>query len=175
MRFVYCLGYGENELLSKGKTDKKNTGTPQYWKIFSACIAENGNNLGFYKILKTGTKSFIVRLHNKVKILRKLKKKGVWLLDASIVGLYGSGKKDPRIIEKALDICWRNYIKDTILEANPKHIIVIGKGVEETLYNKLQKIDCARTVIRQPQGDRRSSQEQSEKYKICQSICAKFS
>lgn len=172
VRFVYCLGYGENDLLNR--RIKKNPGTWQFWKIFSSCVSEDEDNLGFHKVLKTGTRSFIARLHNKVKVLKKLKKKGIWLLDASIVGVYGSGEKNPRTIKKILDICWKNHIKDTILEASPKHIIVIGKGVEKTLYNKLQKIDCARTVIRQPQGDR-SSQEQLEKYKICQSISVKLS
>jgi hypothetical protein len=99
VRFVYCLGYGENELLTRKKAGWKNTGTPQYWKIFSACIAEDENNLKFHKILRTATRPFFVRLHNKVKTLQKLKNKGIWLLDASIVGLYGSGKKDHRTME----------------------------------------------------------------------------
>lgn len=30
VRFVYCLGYGEDELLTKWRTDRKNTGTPQH-------------------------------------------------------------------------------------------------------------------------------------------------
>ena len=32
VRFVYCLGYGENELLNKPVP--KNSGTPEFWKIF---------------------------------------------------------------------------------------------------------------------------------------------
>jgi hypothetical protein len=173
VRFVYCLGYGENGLLNRRV--KKNAGTWQYWEIFSSCVAENEYDLGFNKVLKTETRSFITRIYNKIGVLQKLKKKGVWLLDASIVGLYGSGEKDSRVTEKVLGICWKNYIKDMILEANPRHIIVIGKGVEAILHNNLQKINSPRTIIRQPQGDRRSSQEQLEKYKICQRICAKFS
>ena len=172
VRFVYCLGYGENDLLNR--RIKKNTGTWQFWEIFSSCIAEDEGDLGFNKVLKTETRSFITRIHNKIGVLQKLKKKGVWLLDASIVGLYGSGEKDPRVIEKILDICWKNHIEDMILEARPRHIIVIGKGVESILYDSLQRTNTPRTVIRQPQGDRRSSQEQLEKYKICQRTCARF-
>lgn len=173
VRFVYCLGYGENDLLNR--RIEKNAGTWQYWGIFSSCVAESEDDLGFNKVLKTETRSFIARIHNKIGVLQKLKKKGVWLLDASVVGLYGSGEKDPRVMEKVLYICWKNYIKDMILEASPRHIIVIGKGVESILYNSLQRGYTPRTVIRQPQGDRRSSQEQLEKYKICQRVCSKFS
>jgi len=32
VRFIYCLGYGENHLL--GNPVMKNFGTPQYWQIF---------------------------------------------------------------------------------------------------------------------------------------------
>lgn len=171
VRFVYCLGYGETELLSRTRTERKNSGTPQYWKIFSASVAKNESDLGFRKILKTGTQSFSVRLHNKIKVLKKLKKKGVWLLDASIVGLYGTGRKDPEFIETALSICWRNYIKATIQEANPQHIIVIGKGVGNILYYKLHNIGIPFSVIPQPQA-RGTSEWQLENYKKYQRICA---
>ncbi|MDH5787336.1 MAG: hypothetical protein OEZ40_03455, partial [Candidatus Bathyarchaeota archaeon] len=105
VRFVYCLGYGENDLLNR--RINRNPGTWQFWKIFSSCVSEDEDNLGFHKVLKTGTRSFVIRLHNKVEVLKKLRKEGVWLLDASVVGLYGSGKKDPRSIEKILEVCWK--------------------------------------------------------------------
>lgn len=171
VRFVYCLGYGETELLTRKKAGWKNTGTPQYWKIFSACIAEDENNRGFHKILKTETKSFFVRLHNKVRILQTMKSKGIWLLDASIVGLYGSGQKDARIFQEVLEICW-NYMKDTILEASPKHVIVIGKGAGDILYRRLHGLSIPFTVIPQPQA-RGTSEWQLENYKRYQRICVK--
>lgn len=171
VRFVYCLGYGENELLRRARTARKNSGTPQYWKIFSACVANNETDLGFEKVLKTGIRSFIVRLHNKINLLKKLKRKGVWLLDASIVGLYGSGKKNLKSIEKVLDSCWKNHIRDTILEAGPKHIIVIGKGVGDILYYKLRSLNIPFTVIPQPQA-RGTSEWQLENYRKYQRICS---
>jgi len=171
VRFVYCLGYGENKLLTR-RTDRKNTGTWQFWKIFSYCVAENENDLGFRRVLKTKTPSFISRLHNKVAVLRKMKEKGIWLLDASIVGLYGSGKKNHIVIEKILDICWKNHIANEILESNPKHIIIIGKGVDNILHSKLTKLNIPFTVIPQPQA-RGTSQWQLENYKKYQRICAR--
>lgn len=172
VRFVYCLGYGENELLTK-RTGRKNTGTPQYWKIFSSCVAENENDLGFRRVLKTGT-SFVLRLRNKVDVLRKMKERGIWLLDASIVGLYGSGKKNQTVTERIVKICWQNHIANMILEFSPKHAIVIGEGVGNILNSKLQKLKIPFTVIPQPQA-RGTSEWQSENYKKYQRICARYS
>lgn len=76
VRFVYCLGYGENDVLTK-RIDKNDMGTWQFWKIFSSCVAENESDLGFHRVLKTKTRSFIARLHNKIDVLRKMKEKGV--------------------------------------------------------------------------------------------------
>lgn len=173
VRFVYCLGYGEKELLTR-RIGRRNYGTPQYWKIFSSSVAESENNLGFNEVLKTRTQSFIRRLHNKVDVLRKMRQKGVWLLDASIVGLYGSGKKTHRMIEKILGICWKNHIADTILEVDPNHIIVVGKGVGSMLRSELQKLVIPFTVIPQPQA-RGPSEWQLENFKKYQRICQRYS
>jgi len=172
VRFVYCLGYGEDELLTAKIKGRKNTGTPQYWKIFSSCVAENQNDLGFHAILKTKTPSLIQRLRNKVKVLQKMRGQGVWLLDASIVGLYGSGKKDQKFIERTMEVCWWNHVANAISESNLKHIIIIGKGVGDILYPKLQKLHIPFTTIPQPQV-RGTSQWQLENYKKYQQICAK--
>ena len=174
VRFVYCLGYGENKLLTRRRTDRKNTGTPQYWKIFSSCVAEDEENLGFSKVLKIGTPSLLLRLRNKVNILRKMKENGIWLVDASIVGLYGSGKKDHRVILRIIETCWKSPIADMILETNPKHIIVIGKGVGDILRYKLLKLDIPFTVVPQPQA-RGTSEWQLENYRKYQRICSKYS
>jgi hypothetical protein len=36
VRLVYCLAYGENELLDEAI--ESNKGTPQFWKIFFSCL-----------------------------------------------------------------------------------------------------------------------------------------
>lgn len=172
VRFVYCLGYGENELLDRVRTDKKNTGTPQYWKIFSSCVADSEKDLDFWRVLKTETSSLYSRLRNKASVLGKMKRRGVWLLDASIGGLYGSGKKDHRVTERILEICWRNFIMSTIEESNPKHIIVVGKGVGNVLNRKLHRLNIPFSVVPQPQA-RGTSEWQLENYKKYQRICAK--
>jgi len=174
VRFVYCLGYGEDKLLTQKRVDIKNTGTPQYWKIFSSCIAENENDLGFERILSTKTTSFIKRICNKINVLQKMKEKGIWLLDASIISLYGTGKKNREDFKRTvLEISWKNHVSNVLKEVNPKHIIVIGKGVGKILYFNLLKQGIPFTVIPQPQA-RGNSEWQLKNYKKYQRICSKW-
>jgi hypothetical protein len=172
VRFVYCLGYGENELLSRRLED--NPGTPQYWKIFSSCVADSLNNLSFRKVTKKETPSLLQRLRNKVCVLQEMKRRGLWLLDASIVGIYRA-IDDSETKEKIIRICWDEHVKDVILESRPKHILVIGKGVEAVLGCRLNKADISCTVLPQPQGVRGSSEVLSNYYSEYQRICSEFS
>jgi hypothetical protein len=139
VRFVYCLGYGEDLLLTKTRNNRANAGTPQFWKIFCSCVAENPDAPGHYKVLKTGTPYFAERLKNKISILQKMRERGIWLLDSSIVGLYGNeAKSNPPACGKIIDICWNNYIEHIIKDEKPKYVIVIGKGVEKIIGYKLK-------------------------------------
>jgi len=168
------LGYGEDDLLTRARTDRRNVGTSDFWKVFSSCVAENEDDLGFDKILKTRTRSFTVRLHNKVNVLQEMREKGIWLLDASIIGLYGSDLKAyPDLCDTIVRISWDNHLARIIENAQPSHVIVIGKGVEKALRLRLQKLKISRTVIDAPQAHL-ISEEQLENYKKYQRICAKY-
>ncbi|MDI9578819.1 MAG: hypothetical protein QM398_11880 [Thermoproteota archaeon] len=139
VRFVYCLGYGEDTLLNGEKGSRENTGTPQFWKIFASCIATNPDNPRHYRILKSATPSFTERLQNKISILSEMKQKGIWLMDASIVGLYGNeAKNDLSACDRIIEICWNNYIEGIVEQAEPKFVIIIGKGVEKIISHKLR-------------------------------------
>jgi hypothetical protein len=173
VRFVYCLGYGEDRLVHPARTERKNTGTPQYWKIFSSCVAEDERDLGFHRILKTETPYVFERLRNKVEVLHEMKERGIWLLDASIVGLYGSGTKDQETNEKIIETCWHHHIARVIQQSKPKHIIVIGSGVGSILHPKLSRLSIPFTVVPQPQA-RGNSEWQLENYKKYQRICARY-
>lgn len=131
VRVVYCLGYGEDTLLDEASEKRLNTGTPQFWKIFSYCAADNPDNPQDYKVLKTGTPEFTERIKNKIALLHKLQERGIWLLDASIVGLYGNdAKSDLRDYERVIESCW-SYVESQIESAKPKYVIIIGKGVSD--------------------------------------------
>ena len=67
----------------------------------------------------------------------RAREKGIWLLDASVVGLTEIKRdktltktKRDRIISKIIKSCWDGHIMETINNLQPKHIIVIGIDVE---------------------------------------------
>jgi len=175
VRFVYCLGYGENSLLGNPQLEQRNTGTPQYWKIFSSCVADNDSDLGFDRVLHTKTRNMSKRLQNKREILYEMKSRGIWLVDSSIVGLYNpsKGRKDKRAGRKVIETCWRNHIKEVVKEAEPKLVIIIGKGVEDILSHRLKFMNVQNITIPQPQA-RGTSEWQLNNYKKYQNFCAKY-
>jgi hypothetical protein len=177
VRFVYCLGYGEPEMLNL--RIENNLGTNQYWKIFSSSIAKNDKDVGqqrFQDIKKDKT-SLLQRLRNKVNILQEMKRKGIWLLDASIVGIAGS-VTDSEVKEKIISTCWDSYIQGEIIDSPPKHIIVVGKSVEGILKWRLELLKASMKVnysaLPQPQGIRKDKITQLENYREFQRICSKY-
>jgi hypothetical protein len=167
VRFVYCLGYGESQLLERAIQD--NRGTWQFWKMFSHCIREKET-----KVEKMGTPELLQRLRNKLSVLRKMQQKGVWLLDASIVGLARSRiKEEPSLCEEIIRTSWDGHVKEVIKESQPKHIIVVGIKVKNALLPELQKLNIDFTPVSAPQ-DRLSSEEQQENYNKCREICERL-
>ncbi len=145
-KFVYCLAYGEKNL-TKNSSHPKRDGTPQFWKIFYSCVNDIKSNECF-RTIQSST-HFDERIKNKIDILNKMKDLGIWLVDTSIVALYDNGKKPknmPEIIAKS----WEGYTKNIILNAKPNHIIVIGKGVAQTIEKSLIQNNISYTVIAQP-------------------------
>ena len=81
VRLVYCLAYGENDLLN-GPPPARNSGTLQFWDIFGR-LAETGR--------QPRQAAFAERLGWKVATLLALQEKGVWLLDSSLHAFYVPG------------------------------------------------------------------------------------
>jgi len=166
VKLVYCLGYGEQNLV---RLDV-NSGTPQFWKIFASCV-----NRDFYsegkKILLSKTPNFHQRLNNKISLLEKLKDKGIWLVDASIIALYNNNiKPSQKITKEIIEISWKQHVSKVIHEVKPEKIIVIGKGVSKILEDELNKINIPFHVQSQPQGIR-SSKGQQETFEAYYEIC----
>ena len=165
VKLVYCLGYGERKLVNL-----PDRGTPQFWKIFVACVNQNFNS-EFKKIRISDTPNSHQRLHNKISILEKLKKEGIWLVDASIVALYNDNIKPlQKIMEKIIKISWEQHVSKIIHEIKPNKIIVIGKGVSNVLEDELNKINIPFHI--QPQPQARLSKKDIEKtfekyYELC--------
>ena len=166
-RFVYCLGYGEKNL-TRSAIHPNRDGTPQFWKIFFSCCNHVFSSDDFHPILgQTPAKQ---RIENKIRILKRLKDQGIWLVDASIVALYKDSKKIPNM-SQALEESWKSYTRDVVISANPEHVICIGKGVAVVVEADLKKNFPSRyTVIAQPNAFL-SSEEHMANYKMYSKIC----
>ena len=174
-KFVYCLAYGEETLTKGDNHAAKADGTPQFWKILYSCINKVESSQSFSPILKSGTKSAPERIHNKVKLLLELKKQGIWLVDTSIIALYNKGIKPSNdVFNEVIKTSWNHYTKNLILDANPNHVIIVGKGVAKNIESSLSSIVGANnySVIPQPQAHLTSEEHLSnfqKYYSICKS------
>jgi hypothetical protein len=166
VKLVYCLGYGEN-ILAPSVID--NPGTWQYWKIFAACCSDNPCP-DYNDVLKGGTADNYLRYTNKIRLLKTLKAKGVWLVDCSIVGLYDSGQKTASLKEmtEIIPFCWDNYISKIVERDKPEYIIVIGQGVKSWLGDRIKLTGIDNTTIPQPQ---KRDYDYNEALGILQQIC----
>jgi len=167
-KFVYCLAYGEKNL-TKNSLHPKRDGTPQFWKIFFSCVNDIKNN-GCFRPIQSST-NFNERIKNKINILNKMKDLGIWLVDTSIVALYDNGKK-PKNMPEIITKSWEGYTKNIILDAKPNHIIVIGKGVAQTIEKSLIQNNLNYTVIAQPNAHLSTNEHLNNfksYYKICNS------
>lgn len=168
-KFVYCLAYGEKNL-TNNRLHPKRDGTPQFWKIFYSCNNHVKDINDFNPILSR-TK-YEQRLKNKIALLLSLKQRGIWLVDSSIVALYKNGKKpENKNMLSAIKKSWECYTSDVIKDADPEHVICIGKGVASVLDGDLRKIMGNRfTAISQPNAHL-SSEEHMANFKQYGEIC----
>jgi hypothetical protein len=152
VRLVYCLGYGEEVALDRNITVPRNSGTPQFWKIFYSCVNPVNTNADFAPIQVSRTPCFAERIRNKLALLERLKELGVWLVDASLAALYlpGHAKPSPRLVADCIQTCWRAYIERLLVAARPLRIVCIGRGVERALDGRLSGLGVPVTVVPQP-------------------------
>lgn len=109
-RLIYCLGYGEPELLSD--TLKANFGNRDLWNAFGR-LAGLGNQ-------PSSGMQLSLRLNWKVEVLLALQQRGVWLLDASLHGLLGvKGERVPSEVGTELHRLWWQHYGSWLLERLP--------------------------------------------------------
>ncbi|MBZ0253984.1 MAG: hypothetical protein K8I02_11650 [Candidatus Methylomirabilis sp.] len=140
VRFVYCLGYGEDGLLTSRVND--NRGTSQYWKLLYACCSAFEDDKRAAPVLATYTSDLETRLSNKVALLSELFERGIWLVDASIMGIYrpGGERPAPRLVERAGETSWRNHVVHRIRDAAPHAVVCIGENVRSLAAPDLREI-----------------------------------
>ena len=92
-------------------------------------------------------------------------------MDASVVGINGL---EPTIKAKVLQHCWKNYVGPRLegLDPSPRHIIVIGAGVERTLRDQIDGLGIEHSMILQPQAHLVGGY--SQYYEKCFETCSKF-
>ena len=150
VRVVYCLGYGEPGLVTPRVV--KNAGTPQFWRLLAACAGAMGDRT----VMKKTEPDLRRRVLGKLELLQELKRRGVWLLDASPVALYAGGGTKPaaKDLREALKVSWEAYSCERVKEASPRAVVVIGKTVFDVLGERLRSAVPSATVdwIYQPQA-----------------------
>lgn len=148
-RLVYCLGYGERKICYP-KDRIKNSGTRQFWDLFGS-IAASLNNLIYPEMPRLSESSLFTRLKWKIDVLHTLKNAGIWLEDASVIGIYDSGKRlvDGKSYKMLIRESFTNYVWPKIEKDNPEQIWIIGRGVGNALLG-LPMIAPQR-IISQPQ------------------------
>lgn len=131
VRLVYCLAYGESEILVERPT-RRNTGTSQYWKLF-------GDLAGSPPYPRKPSPSN-VRLAWKTTTLQRLKERGIWLLDGSFHAVYRPrGTRLRHDIAKALHRIWyEEYGSSIRKEASRAKVWCIGKAVLEAIGHEMQ-------------------------------------
>ena len=128
VRIIYCLGYGEPELLS-GKTQQRNAGTRQFWDLFGKLAGTGKQPCRSRGISRRD------RIQWKVDTLSKLQTKGVWVLDASLHAMYTpGGKRISNKLKFALHQLWWQEYGSHLLSGFPQaKVWIIGKTVADDL------------------------------------------
>jgi hypothetical protein len=171
VRLVYCLGYGEDGLLDQSVTSPRNSGTPQFWKIFQSCIAKPGTTVDYGSVQKR-TRDSAMRLRAKVSVLERLREREIWLVDASVAALYlpGQAKKRPARLSEAVQASWDAYVGSVVESSEPMAILCIGVGVVRALHNRLDRLGVPWAGVHQPQA-RLSSQKHASIHALYSAVC----
>ncbi len=148
VRLVYCLGYGEPEILANPPDGHRNPGTQNYWDIFGRITGRLPQPLQRNEDLDQ-------RLPWNIETLRQMCRQGVWLLDASVHAIYlGYGDRLPPATQRILHRqWWEGYGRCVIEGCHGARIWVIGKTVHKCLQS-LPQWEC-RGWIYQPNYDTR--------------------
>jgi hypothetical protein len=135
VRFVYCLSYGESYRLNIPPGLNLSGRTWQFWSLFNEAVG------GRYRV--TNNRDTRDRCEQKIALLRRMQNEGVWLLDASIMGLCkvdGGSEEYDNIVSQSL----YGYCLPIIRDIQPERIIVVGKMV----YDRLLRLVDNEFVIR---------------------------
>jgi len=170
-KFIYCLAYGENSLKKGNETFAREDGTPQFWKLLYAANQNNGFNDDYSPVLKSKNPTTENRIKSKADLLLSLKKKGIWLVDTSIVALYPKSNYTAKEIGEVLSLSWECYVRKRVLDLKPSRILCIGKGIEGIVRKDMASMGENFKAINQPNA-RITTKERTKDLKTCISFCS---
>ena len=148
-RLVYCLGYGESDIC--GPVTHGNAGTWQFWDLFGTVASRLDSSITPL-MPRRGDSVLAARRGWKLSVLETLSEGGVWLVDASIIGICG-----PDGTRRATGFHYRQLLRESfelfvwpdVAAHTPEQVWIIGRGVGRALAG-LPMIDPEK-VISQPQ------------------------
>ncbi|MFC7477283.1 hypothetical protein ACFQS7_23175 [Dankookia sp. GCM10030260] len=149
VRHLYCPAYGEPALVPG--LPAGNAGTPQYWRLFAALDGRPAPT-------RAACPDPARRLAAKAALLRRLRARGIWLTDASLVAVAGPGgaREAARIHADAVRLSWDRYHAAILPALAPDHVVVIGRAVAAVLRGALDAAFPGRwQAVPQPMGARR--------------------
>lgn len=127
-----------------------NAGTPQYWRLLAAV---DGTPMpGRVALPLPGA-----RLAAKAALLHRLRDRGIWLADASLVAVAGPGgaRAGRAAHQAAVAESWRLYQGASLAALAPAHVVVIGRAVAGVLREALDRAFPGRwQAVPQPMGAR---------------------
>jgi len=144
VRLVYCLGYGDDSICRPKPAINKPT---EFWKIFEA-LAE-GDSL----VESTPAAASLCEKH--ARVLEVLRRRGIWLVDASVIPLYYPGgwrTFPPRMASQILRESFEHFVKPAFADHPIKAVWTIGESVALALKG-IKGIDEDRVC---PQPNRRN-------------------
>lgn len=147
VRHLYCPAYGEPSL-APGVA--RNAGTPQYWGLLAGAEGSTAPTRAAYPAAEA-------RLAAKLALLERLRRRGVWLTDASLVAVAGPGgaRVSPAAYGAALRESWRLHHGVVLPDLDPAGVVVIGLAVAKVLRAELDAAFPGRwQAVPQPMGAR---------------------
>jgi len=159
-RLVYCLGYGERDLV-QGRAHP-NWGSPQFWKLLAAGLDPA---LGA-RVVERTEPDLLRRIAAKLRVLEELKARGVWLLDACPVALYAASQPKPRmaLLAQAMELAWPTYTREAIRAAVPRAVMIVGKMVHDGIGGRIRAMLGPNVPVQwmyQPQARRPAAEHQA--------------
>ncbi len=148
VRHVYCPAYGEPALVPH--LPAGNAGTPQYWRLLAALE-------GGAAPTRAALPALGARLAAKAALLHRLRARGIWLTDASLVAVAGPGgaRTGATLHAAAIAESWRLHHGAALPALDPAQVVVIGRAVAGVLQAALDLAFPGRwQAVPQPMGAR---------------------